>query len=194
MGISDQCLTFANRDEWRSWLEAHHATEREAWLLHSKTKAAQRSVTYEEAVEEALCFGWIDGLLRSVDAETYALRYSPRKRGSVWAVSNKHRVEKLIREGRMTAAGLEKVAEARESGEWDAATAREDVSAIPADLAQELEKSAGWASFDQWPASRKKQYLYWLSSARRPETRRKRIQAIVAMAATGENENRAGAS
>lgn len=180
--IPDQSMTFASREEWRAWLEEHHANEREAWLIHAKKKAAQQTVTYEEAVEEALCFGWIDGLLRRIDSERYALRYSPRRRRSVWSQSNKLRVEKLIQEGRMTPAGLAKIAEARESGEWDAATAREDVSAIPADLVQELERRGAWAAFDQWSVSRKKQMLYWLSSARRLETRRRRIQAIVEMA------------
>lgn len=126
--IPDQCLTFATREEWRAWLEQHCASEREAWLVHYKKKAAQRTVTYDEAVEEALCFGWIDGLLKSIDGERYALRYSPRKRRSIWSQSNKRRVEKLIAEGRMTAAGLAKVTEAQENGEWDAATAREEIS------------------------------------------------------------------
>jgi uncharacterized protein YdeI (YjbR/CyaY-like superfamily) len=180
------CLTFATREEWRTWLEQHHGSEREAWLVHYKKKAAQPAVTYEEAVEEALCFGWIDGLLRSMDGERYALRYSPRRPRSIWSQSNKRRVEKLIAEGRMTVAGLAKVAEARENGEWDAAAAREETSAIPADLVEELERHAARASFEDWPASRKKQYLYWLNSARRPETRQKRIQAIVDIAATAK--------
>ena len=186
MKTPDTLLALATRDEWRAWLEQHHATDPEAWVLHYKKNAAQRSVTYEEAVEEALCFGWIDGLLRSIDGEKYALRYSPRKRQSTWSESNKRRVEKLIAEGRMTAAGLSKIAEAKESGEWDAATAREDVSVIPPDLAQELEKNGATPSFTSWPVSRKKQSLYWLSSAKRPETRQKRIQAIVEMAITGK--------
>lgn len=186
MKMPDKCLTFASREEWRAWLEKHHATDQEAWVLHYKKKVAKRSLTYEEAVEEALCFGWIDGLLKSIDGEGYALRYSPRKRRSVWSEKNKQRAERLIHEGRMTAAGLEKIAEAKENGEWDAATAREDANAIPADLAQELERHKARASFNKLPASRKKQYLYWLSSAKRPETRQKRIQAVVEMAATGE--------
>lgn len=179
MKSPDQHLSFANREEWRAWLETHHATAQEAWVLHAKKKAARPAVTYEEAVEEALCFGWIDGLLHRVDEETYALRYSPRKRRSVWSVVNQARVEKLIKEGRMTGAGLAKVAEAQENGEWDAATAREDVSVLPADLAAALESHEALAAFDGWAASRKKQYLYWLSTAKRPETRQKRIQAIV---------------
>ena len=180
----DKCLTFASREEWRAWLEEHHAIDQEAWLFHFKKKVAKRALTYEEAVEEALCFGWIDGLLHSIDSEKYALRYSPRKSRSVWSEANKRRVEKLINEGRMTAAGLEKITEAKENGEWDAATAREDVTAIPADLAQELKKNKVLASFNKWPASRKRRYLYWLSSARKLETRQKRVQAIVKLATT----------
>ena len=183
----DNYLTFASREDWRTWLEKHHDTDQEAWVLHYKKKVAKRSLTYEEAVEEALCFGWIDGLLRGLDGERYALRYSPRKPRSVWSESNKQRAEKLIHEGRMTAAGLEKITQARENGEWDAATAREDVNAIPADLEQELRSNKAWGSFRTWPASRKKQYLHWLSSAKRPETRQRRIQAIVEMA-TGRRD------
>src|SRR5512139_3214310 len=116
MKRSEKCLTFANREEWRAWLEKHHRTDQEAWLFLFKKKADRHSLTYEEAVEEALCFGWIDGLLHSIDSEKYALRYSPRKPQSVWSATNKRRVEKLINEGRMTAAGLEKIAEAQENG------------------------------------------------------------------------------
>ena len=95
-------LTFDTREAWRAWLRQHHTTATEAWLVHSKKRAAQRWIGYEEAVEEALCFGWIDGRLQSIDEETYALRYSPRRRGSIWAESNKRRVQRLIDEGRMT--------------------------------------------------------------------------------------------
>jgi uncharacterized protein YdeI (YjbR/CyaY-like superfamily) len=181
---SEKCLTFANREEWRAWLEKHHTTDQEAWLFHFKKKVDKHFLTYEEAVEEALCFGWIDGLLHSIDSDKYALRYSPRKPQSVWSATNKRRVENLISDGRMTAAGLEKIAEAKENGEWDAATAREDVTAIPTDLAQELKRNKALVSFNKWPTARKKQYLYWLSSARKPETRQKRVQAIVDLATT----------
>jgi uncharacterized protein YdeI (YjbR/CyaY-like superfamily) len=182
MKEATNCLTFAGREEWRAWLAEHHAQETEAWVIHFKKSAGRRGLTYEEAVEEALCFGWIDGLLRGLDAEKYALRYSPRTARSTWSESNKRRVAKLIAEGRMTAAGLAKVAVAQASGEWEAATAREDVGAVPADLAEELKRSRAWAAFNRWPASRKKQYLYWLSSAKRAATRQKRVQAIVDLA------------
>jgi len=180
-------LAFASPTEWRAWLEEHHATEQEAWLLHDKKKAARTTLTYEQAVEEALCFGWIDGLLRKIDGEKYALRYSPRKPRSVWSESNKQRVEKLINEGRMTPFGLDKIAAAKANGEWDAAAARENLNAVPSDLVQELEVQQVWADFDELPPSRKKQYLYWLESAKRPETRQKRILAIVEVLKSGKN-------
>ncbi len=178
----DNCLTFADREEWRAWLEVHHAAEQEAWLLISRKGAAQRFLMLEEAVEEALCFGWIDGALKPVNREIYALRFSPRKPNSIWSINNQRRVEKLIQEGRMAPAGLEKITEAKENGEWDAAILREDVSSVPDDLVQELENNDAWIAFENWPASQKKQYLYWLESAKKPETREKRIQVIVKMA------------
>lgn len=175
----DHCIAFTDREEWRGWLEEHHATELEAWLLIRRKGAALRFLMLEEAVEEALCFGWIDGALQPINKETYALRFSPRNPHSIWSENNRRRAEKLIREGRMTPAGLEKITEAKENGEWDAAIAREDVSSVPDDLVQELENNDAWLAFENWPASQKKQYLYWLESAKRSETREKRIQAIV---------------
>jgi uncharacterized protein YdeI (YjbR/CyaY-like superfamily) len=181
-------LEFAGRDEWRAWLDGYHAVEREAWLLLRKKRAAGNALSLEEAVEEALCFGWIDGLLRSIDSDTYLLRFSPRRPKSIWSESNKKRAERLIRAGRMTAAGIEKIAEAKANGEWEAATAREDVDAAPADLAQALERSEAGAAFERWLASRKKQYLHWLGSAKRPETRQKRIQTIVETAGSEDRQ------
>lgn len=173
-------LTFRDHHEWRAWLEAHHAIRTEAWLVHLKKGVDRPGLRYEEAVEEAVCFGWIDGLLRGIDAETFALRYSPRKRDSVWSLSNIERVEKLIGEGRMTAAGLAAVTAAQENGQWQAAARREDVDTIPVDLEQALRPHEGaLAAYQAQPVSRKKQWLYWLESARRSETRARRVEAIV---------------
>jgi uncharacterized protein YdeI (YjbR/CyaY-like superfamily) len=102
----EELLEFAGRAEWQAWLEIHHAQEREAWLAHYRKGIRQGSLTYEEAVEEALGFGWIDGLLRSLDTARYALRYSPRRRRSIWSESNKRRVEKAL-EARVGGAGEE---------------------------------------------------------------------------------------
>ncbi len=157
----------------------HHSTEQEAWLFISREGAPSVHLNLEAAIDEALCFGWIHGALRPLNKETYALRFSPRKSNSIWSVNNQMRIEKLIEEGRMTSAGLEKISEAKKSGEWEAAIVREDVSSVPDDLVQELEENDAWMAFENWPDSQKKQYLYWLEVAKRPETRERRIQAIV---------------
>ena len=183
----EEVLHFANGAEWRAWLEEHHAEEKEAWLVHFKKGSKTSALAYEEAVEEALCFGWIDGLLRSIDAERFTLRYSPRKPKSIWAESNKKRAEKLIREGRMTQAGLDKIAEAKKSGEWEAASRREDVDSIPPDLEQALQSHHhARERYLELPASQKKQLNWWISSAKREETRNKRIQAVVDLVVEGE--------
>jgi uncharacterized protein YdeI (YjbR/CyaY-like superfamily) len=111
-----ECATAA---EWRRWLERHHDTEPEAWLLIAKKHANRPGPSLVEATEEALCFGWIDSAMRPVDEERYVLRFTPRRAGSNWSEVNKARVERLIGEGRMTEAGLAKVEEAKRGGLWD---------------------------------------------------------------------------
>lgn len=175
-----KCLDFKHRNHWRRWLEKNHATETEAWLIIYKNKFKDHGLTLGEAIEEALCFGWIDGTLRSLDEKRYRLRYSPRRPKSIWAQSNIQRVQRLIAEGKMTEAGYRKIAEAKESGEWDAAQRRERVDRIPHDLESALRRIRGALSaYRSLPASRKKQYLYWIQSAKREETRQRRIRKIV---------------
>jgi uncharacterized protein YdeI (YjbR/CyaY-like superfamily) len=181
----EPCLAFANREAWRAWLEENHGTAQKAWLIISRKGASRQSLVLGDAVEEALCYGWIDGALRPIDRETYALRFSPRQPHSIWSVNNQRRAEKLIQEGRMAPAGLAKIADAKENGEWEAAAVREDVSSLPDDLVQALENEDAWLAFDHWPASQKKQYLYWLESSKKPETREKRLRAIVEKAKWG---------
>jgi uncharacterized protein YdeI (YjbR/CyaY-like superfamily) len=180
-------LHFPDRDEWRRWLEANHASETEAWLAILKKQSPRPGVYYEEAVEEAVCFGWIDGLTRSAAPGYYHQRFTPRKPGSVWSVSNQQRVERLLAQGKMTEAGMARVREAQENGQWQAAILREDVSSLPDDLLQALgANAAAQANFDKYPASQKKMLLYWLSSAKTEKTRQKRLQQIVAMAAVNQ--------
>ncbi len=179
-------MAFASQGAWRAWLEEHHASQAEAWLFISRKGSARQFLALAEAVEEALCFGWIDGALSPIDQDSYALCFSPRRPGSVWSVHNQRRVEELTRQGRMAPAGLARIAEAKASGEWEAAIAREDVSSVPDDLVQALEEEDAWLAFEAWPASQKMQYLYWLEIAKRPETREKRIRAIVSMAKRGK--------
>ncbi len=99
----------ANREEWRAWLQVNHASEPDIWLIFYKKHTGKPSVTIEEAIEEGLCFGWVDSVMRSIDGERYMLRFTPRKPKSNWSEYNKHRAKKLIAEGRMTEAGLAKV-------------------------------------------------------------------------------------
>ena len=173
-------LEFEDRDQWRSWLEDNHPTEREAWLLIYKKVYKDLGLALEEAVEEALCFGWIDGTLRTLDERCYALRFSPRTQNSIWSMSNIQRVEKLTAEGKMTHAGILKIAEAKANGEWEAAIRREQVDSLPQDLEKALREAEGaLPAYQSLPASRKKQYIYWLQSAKRAGTRQRRIQKIV---------------
>ena len=173
-------LEFKDREHWRAWLGENWATESEAWVVHYKKKFGDQGLTLEEAVEEALCFGWIDSTLNRIDEKRYALRYSPRKADSIWSISNIRRVEKLIAEGKMTLAGQQKIDEAKENGQWEAAVRREQVDIIPEELEWALRKEVGaLAAYRALPDSRKKRYIYWLQSAKREDTIQRRIQKIV---------------
>jgi uncharacterized protein YdeI (YjbR/CyaY-like superfamily) len=176
-------LLFPTKDAWRDWLQEQHASQTEAWLAIRKKHTAGAGLTYPEAVEEALCFGWIDGVMISVDAESYHLRFSPRQKDSIWSAANRKRAERLIEEGLMSAAGLAKVNEAKENGQWEAAFRREDTTILPEELKQALQEQAGgWAGFESLPASRKQMLIHWVGSARTEKTRKKRIQEVVKMA------------
>jgi len=173
-------LEFEDRDQWRRWLDTNHANEPEAWLILHKKKYREQGLTLDEAIEEALCFGWIDGKLNRLDEKRYRLRFSPRTTKSIWAMSNIRRVEKLIAEGKMTESGYQKIAEAKGNGAWEAAIRREQVDQIPKALEPTLRKTKGaLAAYRSLPDSRKKQYIYWLQSAKREETRQRRIQKII---------------
>jgi uncharacterized protein YdeI (YjbR/CyaY-like superfamily) len=174
-------LRLTRRGEWRGWLQSHHRRSREAWLLLFNSRHRQGSLSLNDAVEEALCFGWIDGTLRRLDEKRYALRFTPRKPGSVWSVRNIARVRKLTRLGLMAQAGLEAVANGRRSGEWDAALSRETPDILPPDLERALlARKGAMAGYTRLSQSRKKQILHWLTSAKRTETRVRRIDAVVA--------------
>lgn len=175
-----QPLEFENRKQWRTWLEKNWATESEAWVVQYKKKFSDQGLSLEEAIEEALCFGWIDSTLNTLDEKRYARRYSPRKADSIWSISNIQRVEKLIAEGKMREAGQRKINEAKENGQWEAAVRREQVDIIPEELESVLRREeGGLAAYRALPDSQKKRYIYWLQSAKREETKQRRIQKIV---------------
>lgn len=176
-------LTPKDREAWRAWLERHHATESRVWVVYPKKNSRRRGVTYDEAVEEALCFGWIDSKVRSIDDERLQQLFSRRKRGSTWARSNKERVARLVRQGRMTDAGMAAVERAKEDGSW---TVLEEIDALemPADLAEALAADEMAArNFDAFSPSIKKGFLWWVRSAKREQTRAKRIAETVRLAA-----------
>jgi uncharacterized protein YdeI (YjbR/CyaY-like superfamily) len=174
------CLRFKHRSQWRRWLENNSGTEPEAWLIVYKKRYADQGLTLDEGVEEALCFGWIDGKLKSLDKQCYMLRFSPRTANSIWAISNIQRAEKLINEGKMAEAGYQKIAEAKASGEWEAAIRREQVDIVPKDLENALLNTDGAiTAYRSLPDSRKKQYIYWLQTAKQEKTKQRRIQKII---------------
>lgn len=171
---------FNNRAAWRAWLEKNHATESELWLIYYKKHCGKKSIRYEEAVEEALCYGWIDSIVKRLDDERYMQKYTPRKRKSIWSKLNKSRVERLVKNGRMTAVGLAVIEAAKKDGSWDRLSAVEEEPVMPDDLADVLSQNASAGRFFHSLApSYQKQYLWWLLSAKRPETRKKRLIAIV---------------
>jgi uncharacterized protein YdeI (YjbR/CyaY-like superfamily) len=170
---------------WREWLAAHHQDSTQVWLLLHKKHVEEPSVRYDEAVEEALCWGWIDGLTNAWDERSYAVRFTPRKPASVWSESNVARVERMVAAGRMMPPGLTLVEEAKRRGTWDqAASGRLDVT--PPDLQAALAgEPAAAARWQEWSASPRRQYTYWVLDAKRPETRERRIAAVVRRAAAG---------
>jgi uncharacterized protein YdeI (YjbR/CyaY-like superfamily) len=174
-----------DREQWRHWLEANHAASPGVWLAVGKKGNPVSDLSYEEAIQEALAFGWIDGLTKRLDADRYRLLVTPRKPGSGWARTNKARVERLVAEGRMAPAGMAAVESARRNGSW---TALDDVEALvePPDLGQALDATpnarAGWGGLT---ASARKLGLYWIASAKRPQTRADRVRKTVEAAAEG---------
>lgn len=176
----DDALFFEQKEEWRSWLERNYDKETYIWLAICKKGSAKRGITLEESVEEAMCFGWIDSKMKSFDDEKFILRFSPRKSNSVWSKINKERAERLILSGRMTAAGLVKIKEAKESGMWDSAYTNKTKGLIPPDLKDALMKNKkAWDNFQNFANSYRNMYIGWINNAKTYETRIKRIKKIV---------------
>jgi len=171
---------FKNREEWRDWLEKNHLKEKEIWLIHYKKKSNKQSVNHFEAVEEALCFGWIDSKLKRVDEERYILRYTPRKGKSVWSKINKDAAEKMIKLGKMTDSRLEKIKLAKKQGLWDAAYTNLKKDRLPSDLKKALlENKIALKNFNNFANSYRNSYIGWVKNAKTDETRKRRIKEVV---------------
>ncbi len=177
-GLPGRKITPRNQHHWRRWLAANHAATREVWVVFYK-KTAQRpgrpTLTYEQSVEQAICFGWIDGLKRRVDDERYAHRFTPRKPDSRWSESNRVRLERMRSQRLMHPAGEEAVAASIRSGAWEKPTSSAPVDA-PRELLDALESDpmahAGWATLSP---SEQRRYEVWIGMAKREETRTRRL-------------------
>ena len=170
------------RAEWRAWLSEHHQREGGVWLITNKKATGKPRFDYNDAVEEALCFGWIDSKGSKLDAERSMLWFSPRKRATGWSKANKERVAKLLAAGLMMPAGLAKVEAAKQDGSWYALDAIEALE-IPPDLAIALAAYPNATRhFEAFPRSVKRSILEWISMAKKPETRAKRIEETVRLA------------
>jgi uncharacterized protein YdeI (YjbR/CyaY-like superfamily) len=170
-----------SRKAWRAWLQKHHASSSGVWLVYAKKHTGIPSLTYNDAVEEALCFGWIDSLLHPVDDQFFKQVFTPRKPKSAWSALNRTRVERIVAAGLMTPPGLAMIELAKKTGTWGALRAAEDLE-LPDDLAGAIKASA--KAGKHWPTytvSQRKMLLYNLRDAKRPETRAKRIARIIAI-------------
>jgi uncharacterized protein YdeI (YjbR/CyaY-like superfamily) len=173
---------FVSRAAWRDWLEKNHDKANELWLAYYKKGSGKSSVTYEEALQEALCFGWIDSIVQKLDEERYIQRWTPRKPQSIWSASNKARVRKLIAKGRMAAPGLAAIKRAKKDGSWDKLNDIERIGnggGPPPDVMAAIAAHPGLEKkFAALSASRRKILSYWVASAKRPETRDRRIAQL----------------
>ncbi len=189
MGIDErlESIYASDRASWREWLERNHRTSSGIWLIYYKVKSGKPSVLYTEAVKEALCFGWIDSKVKSIDEERYRQIFTPRKPKSVWSKLNKQYVEELIDQKLMTDAGLTKILAAKQDNSWTILDAIEAL-VIPADLIAALgNNQTAQQNFEQFGNSSKKNILFWIESAKRPETRLKRVEQTEIAAARNKN-------
>lgn len=179
-------LYVADREAWRAWLEENHARETEVWLVYYKKHTNRPRIPYDDAVEEALCFGWIDSTVRRLDEERFLQRFTPRKDASNWSESNRRRLRKLIAEGRMTEAGLSKVAE----GVLDAPPAPKPPKReleVPAFITDALaKKRKALENFNGLAPSYRREFVAWVTDAKREETRERRLKESVRLLSEGK--------
>jgi uncharacterized protein YdeI (YjbR/CyaY-like superfamily) len=168
--------------EWRKWLEKNHRSEKAVWLIFYKKGSGIQSTNYAEALEEALCFGWIDSKANKRDDESYYQYFARRKTKSKWSKINKEKVSKLIEKGLMTPAGFVSIEIAKHNGAWSALDDVEELI-IPPDLKLLFDKNKGaFENWEKFPRSAKRGILEWILNAKRPETRKKRITETVELA------------
>lgn len=181
----DRRFTPRSRQAWRKWLETNHDSRADVWLVYYKRHTGKPTVTYNDSVEEAICFGWIDGVRRSIDDERYTHRFSPRNETSRWSATNRKRAGKMIEAGLMTEAGRKAIRQAKRAGTWDAPAETIDVS-VPPELAHFLGKNETAASFfESLAPSYRTEFTGWINMAKRPETRQRRLDETMELLKRG---------
>ena len=175
-----------NRDEWRNWLSKHHDVSNGIWLVCYKKQTGKSTIEYDEVVEEALCFGWIDSIIKRVDDDRYLRKITPRKSNSRWSESNKNRITKLKKQGLMTETGISKVKETKASGLWNKPDLRQFSLVIPREFTSAMAKNRKARKFfDQLAPSYQKQFIGWITAAKRQETKDRRVRKSIALLEQG---------
>ncbi|MFD2079854.1 Uncharacterized conserved protein YdeI, YjbR/CyaY-like superfamily, DUF1801 family [Actinopolymorpha cephalotaxi] len=184
-------LLVQDAEAWRAWLENHHADHPGVWLVLHKKGGETTALTYAQALDEALCFGWIDGQIARHDDGSYRQRFTPRRPNSRWSVRNVEHVARLTQAGRMRPAGLGEVERAKADGRWNAAYEGQRTASIPEDLQRELDNApAAAAAFAELDARNRYSIIWRINDAKRPETRQRRIAGYLAMLRRGERLHR----
>lgn len=182
-----QTLSFASAHEWRSWLAKNYALNEGVWLRFFKKASGVASVSYDEALDEALCFGWIDGQLKKYDDRSWLRKFTPRRPGSVWSKRNCEHIARLTDARKMQAPGLTAVEAAKQNGQWSMAYDSSANIEIPADFLQELAKNKQAEAFFGTLNKANRYAIAWrLQTAKKPETRQRRMEAILALLANGK--------
>jgi uncharacterized protein YdeI (YjbR/CyaY-like superfamily) len=187
VGVDQPLLSFASKDDFEIWLAEHHASSDGIWIKYAKKGSGLESVVYAEALDVALCFGWIDGQSKPIDDTHYMQRFTPRRARSKWSKRNVGKVEALIAEGKMRPAGHAEIERAKADGRWDAAYDSASNMEVPPDLQAELSaRPAAAAAFAALNKTNRYSILYRLHDAKKPETRARRLEQFVAMLERGE--------
>lgn len=178
--------SFKSQADWRAWLAANHDSSKEILLRLFKVHAAHRGLTYKQAVEEALCFGWIDGVVRRLDEDSFFQRYTPRRRGSIWSNINVGHVQRLIKEGRMTPAGLAAF-EKRDAKRTGIYAFENRPKALPPAMEQQIRANKkAWAYYQEQAPWYRRVTAFWILSAKKEETRQRRLYTLIERSARGQ--------
>jgi uncharacterized protein YdeI (YjbR/CyaY-like superfamily) len=180
-------VLFASPDEWEAWLDEQHAASPGLWLRLAKKESGLQSVSYQEALDVALCYGWIDSQKKSYDEQSWLQKFTPRRARSIWSKVNREKVQRLIESGRMKAAGLKEVEAAQQDGRWAAAYDSQSNATVPDDFQAELDKHPeAHAFFSTLNSANRYAILFRIQTAKKAETRSRRIRQLVEMLARQE--------